>query len=214
MYRLARARKWRTPTCRIEKTACRRLVLRARPWPYSNPPTSEKSFFLRAFPRPTLHRIRRQRRRYKTGGDYHAARPCRTGAGDGRLRISARICATAYSPRALKSSVLARACEEEITKSDRPTDAFPLKAIVPLFVVNKQHLAGWKERVPDEVSTALKRLTDRCFLCPADEAQLQNRFFALAHADLLKFRQGIPILKIVSAIKFDYLFKGRWSHKE
>ena len=99
---------------------------------------------------------------------------------------------------------LAKACEQEIAASDRPTDAFPLGAIVALFLISEQHLTDWEKRVPDEVWLALNRLTDRCFLCPADEAHLQNQFYALPHADLVKFRQGAPILKFVSAFKFDY----------
>jgi hypothetical protein len=101
---------------------------------------------------------------------------------------------------------LARACEEEIARSDRPTDAFPLKAIVALFLVNKQHLAGWEKQVPEEVLTALQQLRVRCFLCPAEEAQLQNKFYALPHAELVRFRESTPILKIVSAFRFDYEF--------
>ena len=88
----------------------------------------------------------------------------------------------------------------------RPTDAFPLTAIVALFLVSKQHLTGWETRVPQEVLAGLQQLRGRCFLCPAEEAELQNRFYALAHADLVRFREGTPILKIVSAFKFDYEF--------
>jgi hypothetical protein len=99
-------------------------------------------------------------------------------------------------------SDLAKACEEEIASVvDRPTDAFPVKAIAPIFLVNPAHLNAWTARVPREIWNALARLVKRCFVCATDERQLQGEYYALDHDDLKKFREGIPILKIVSAIK-------------
>ena len=107
---------------------------------------------------------------------------------------------------------LATACEDEIGKADRPTDAFPLKAIVPLFVVKTEHLDKWKDRVAPELWAALSFLTDRCFICPADETELQSKYYALDHKDLAAFQQGVPVLKIVSAIKHDQILDGRTKH--
>jgi hypothetical protein len=109
---------------------------------------------------------------------------------------------------------LARACEEEIAKSDRPTDAFPLKAIVSLFVVDNAQLTGWKERVPAAIWQPLATLVGRCFVCPANERELQSKYYAFDHEDLGKFRQGIPILKIISAMKPERTFYagGRTKH--
>src|ERR1035437_3302493 len=106
---------------------------------------------------------------------------------------------------------LAKTCEYEIAKADRPTDAFPLKAIVPLFVVKTEHLEKWKDRVAPELWASLSFLTDRCFICPADEAGLQSQYYALDHKDLAAFQQGLPVLKIVSGIKHQIL-NGRTKH--
>jgi len=92
-----------------------------------------------------------------------------------------------------------RACEEIIAQSNRPTDAFPLEALIMLFVVNEAHIQDWEDRVDDQVWDRVTRLTDHCFLCPYREQDLQSQYFALNHQELVDFRRGIPILKIVSA---------------
>ncbi|MGL3107266.1 hypothetical protein [Bradyrhizobium sp. BR 1432] len=93
-----------------------------------------------------------------------------------------------------------RACEKVIAQFDRPTDAFPLEAVIVLFVVNEAQLPGWEDRVDDRVWNRVARLTDHCFLCPYAEQDLQNQYFALNHQELVNFRRGVPIVKIVSAI--------------
>jgi hypothetical protein len=93
-----------------------------------------------------------------------------------------------------------RACEQIIAQSSRPTDAFPLEALIILFVVNKDHIPGWEERVEERVWDRAGQLTGRCFLCAYSEQDLQSNYFALNHQELVGFRRGAPILKIVSAI--------------
>ncbi len=93
-----------------------------------------------------------------------------------------------------------RACEEVIARSDRPTDAFPLEALIVLFVVNEARIPGWEDRVDERVWDRIAQLTDHCFLCPYSEPDLQSQYFALNHQELVDFRRGVPILKIVSAI--------------
>jgi hypothetical protein len=119
-------------------------------------------------------------------------------------------------PMALRQAVdaLAKACIEEIERSERPTDAFPLAALIPLFVVDLDHLMDWPARVPDAVWTALGRITERCYVSYANEAELRNAYYALDHNELLRFRAGTPILKIVSAIKTTSVFNvgGRTKH--
>lgn len=92
------------------------------------------------------------------------------------------------------------ACENVIAQSNRPTDAFPLEAIIALFVVNKDRVAGWDDRVDGRVWQRLSLLLDHCFLCVYDETVLQSEYFALNHQEIINFRSGIPVLKIVSAI--------------
>jgi hypothetical protein len=120
------------------------------------------------------------------------------------------------NPEAMRQAItdLAGACEQEIAKADRPTDAFPLKALVPMFVVGQDQLPGWMDRVPLEIWKPLATLTARCFVCPTDEHGLQSEYYALDHDDLAKFRQGIPILKFVAAIKPELTFNvgGRTKH--
>jgi hypothetical protein len=119
-------------------------------------------------------------------------------------------------PAAMERAIadLAKACEAEIAKADRPTDAFPLRAIVPLFIVDNAQLTGWKERVPPAIWQPLASLAGRCFVCPSNERELQSKHHALGHEDLTKFRQGIPILKIISAMKPEQTFNvgGRTKH--
>lgn len=92
------------------------------------------------------------------------------------------------------------ACERIIAQSDRPTDAFPLEALIVGFVVNEAHIQGWEDRIDDRVWNRIGQLTDRCFLYPYAEQDLQSQYFALNHQELVAFRRGVPILKIVSAI--------------
>lgn len=93
-----------------------------------------------------------------------------------------------------------RACQEIIAQSERPTGAFPLEALIVLFVVNEAHIQGWEDRADERVWDRIGQLTDHCFLCPYSEQNLQSQYFALNHQELLDFRRGVPILKIVSAI--------------
>jgi len=93
-----------------------------------------------------------------------------------------------------------RACEAIIAHSDRPTDAFPLEALIVLFVVDEAQMPGWQDRVHDRVWDRVALLTDHCFLCPYRELDLQSQYFALNHQEVIDFRRGVPILKIVSAI--------------
>jgi hypothetical protein len=120
------------------------------------------------------------------------------------------------NPAAMEQAIseLARACEEEIAKADRPTDAFPLQAIVPLFVVDNAQLPGWKDRVHPAIWQPLAALAERCFVCPIEETMLQSKAYALDHDDLGNFRRGIPVLKIISAIKPEQTFNvgGRTKH--
>jgi hypothetical protein len=119
-------------------------------------------------------------------------------------------------PAALKQAVdaLAQACNEEIARSERPTDAFPLAALMPLFVVDRDHLLDWPDRVPEALWRALGRITQRCYVSYASEAELQKTYYALDHNELLQFRAGLPILKIVSAFKTTSGFNvgGRTKH--
>ena len=93
-----------------------------------------------------------------------------------------------------------RACEAIIAQSDRPTDAFPLEALIVLVVVNEAHIQDWEDRVDGEVWDRVGQLAGYCFLCPYSEQDLQSQYFALNHQELIDFRRGLPILKIVSAI--------------
>ena len=101
------------------------------------------------------------------------------------------------NPAAMEQAIaeLARACEEDIAKSDRPTDSFPLKAIIPLFVIDVNRLDGWKDRVAPELWQPLATLTNRCFVCPTDEAGMQSKYYALDQKDLMDFRTGLAHLK-------------------
>ena len=119
-------------------------------------------------------------------------------------------------PDAMRQAIadLAEACEQEIARADRPTDAFPLKALAPMFIVDRDQLPGWMDRVPLEIWKPLATLTERCFVCPIDERGLQSEYYALDHDDLVNFRQGIPILKFIAAIKAELTFNvgGRTKH--
>lgn len=118
------------------------------------------------------------------------------------------------NPAAMEQAIaeVARACDEDIAKSDRPTDSFPLKAIIPLFVVDENRLDGWKDRVAPELWKPLATLTDRCFVCPTEETGMQSKYYALDHKDLMDFRQGLPVLKIIHAIKHDQILNDRTKH--
>lgn len=94
-----------------------------------------------------------------------------------------------------------RACEEIIAQSERPTDALPVEALIVLFVVNEARIEGWEDRVDNRVWNCVARLTDHFFLCPYSEPDLQSQYFALNHQELVDFRRGVPILKVVSAIE-------------
>ncbi|MFX8957398.1 hypothetical protein ABTN31_18730, partial [Acinetobacter baumannii] len=59
-----------------------------------------------------------------------------------------------------------RACQEIIAQSERPTGAFPLEALIVLFVVNEAHIQGWEDRADERVWDRIGQLTDHCFLCP------------------------------------------------
>jgi hypothetical protein len=96
---------------------------------------------------------------------------------------------------------LAKACNDEIAKSKRPTDAFPIEAIIPLFLVATEHAQDWVPRVLDSIWKALGQLTQFCYVYAANEADVRNEYYALDHDELLQFRKGTPILKFVSAIK-------------
>lgn len=106
------------------------------------------------------------------------------------------------------------ACEQIIAQSDRPTDAFPLAALIVLFVVNEAQVPGWEDRVDNRVWDRVALLTDHCFLCLYREQDLQSQYFALNHQELTDFRRGVPILKIVSAIDTRTILSrgGRMKH--
>lgn len=82
---------------------------------------------------------------------------------------------------------------ELIDQSPRPTDAIPVEATLPFFVIHPDHLDGWKSRVDEET---LKRLS----LCArpnvfiAREEEIQALPYALDKKELADFRRGKPVL--------------------
>ncbi len=101
---------------------------------------------------------------------------------------------------AIKVFVLARRTDEEIKNSARPTDVLPIAEVIPQFVVHPDHRHDWKGHVDPEVWERLQAFAEPIVLCDTEEA-IQRGLYALSRDEIPAFREGAPLLRMMSAVK-------------
>lgn len=90
---------------------------------------------------------------------------------------------------------LIQRAKTDIASSDRPTDAFPIDAFVPTFLVHPDHIDGWYERIDPEVVERLEIFAPHCVVTDSAE-RLQGGLYALTRDELPMFERGAPILRM------------------
>ncbi len=83
----------------------------------------------------------------------------------------------------------------DIASSDRPTDAFPLDAIVPVFMVHPDQVDGWFGRIDPVVAKRLEIFAPHSVVTESAE-RLQGALYALTRDELSMFERGAPILRL------------------
>lgn len=95
-----------------------------------------------------------------------------------------------------KIDKLAAACRAEIESSDRPLDAVPTRWVIPLFLVNPDHVVGWEQSVAAEVWDRIQHLQQERELLVGSEEELKRTPFALSDSEQRQFRNG-PVLRMM-----------------
>ncbi|MBX9842119.1 MAG: hypothetical protein K2Z80_09970 [Xanthobacteraceae bacterium] len=95
---------------------------------------------------------------------------------------------------------LASECRAEIDQAERPTDAFPIHAILPFFLISPAHVSDWKTSVSAQVWERISQLTDRYAVLVTDDLEIQGSVYGLGHERLDEFRAGAPILRMMTLL--------------